>query len=89
MKPSSMIDNAYLSKIVPARRKTIQFNWIQKDWMVMSPKYREMRARCAAPMDKCFWCGYKILDGEAFSLACPEKGGNKVLCNSCADEASK
>ena len=73
-----------LSKHVPARTKTVKFNWCQKDWLPMSQQYRNIRSRLRNPMDKCFWCGHEFEDGELMSLAQPEKGTNKVLCHLCA-----
>lgn len=81
-----------LSKRVPARTKTVHFNWCKKDFTVMDQKYREIRKKHASkrsPMDACFWCGYKFMDGEMMALAQPKKGTNEVLCQSCADELLK
>jgi len=73
-----------LSKIVPSRRKTIKFNWCNKEFLVMSEKYRSARNKMR-PMDTCFWCGHKFDNGEMMALAQPEKGANKLLCQTCAD----
>ncbi|MBW2094185.1 MAG: hypothetical protein JRI80_04785 [Deltaproteobacteria bacterium] len=75
-----------LSKYIPGRTKTIQFNWCKKDWMEMTQKYRDIRAKIKRPKDKCFWCGHAFLDGEMMALAQPKKGRNELLCPSCADE---
>lgn len=74
-----------LSRMVPAHRYTVQFKWCKRDFSLMSPKFREIRAKCASPMDTCFWCKHSFADGEMMALAQPDKGGNKVLCQSCAD----
>lgn len=74
-----------LSWMVPAHRFTVTFNWCKRDFMPMSPKYREIRAKQSKPMDTCFWCKHAFEDGEMMALAQPDKGGNKVLCQSCAE----
>jgi len=77
-----------LTKRIPARTKTVKFKWCKKDFMEMSDKYRQIRAKTGrAAMDKCFWCGHVFANGEMMALAQPEKGANKVLCQNCADEA--
>jgi len=75
-----------LSRTIPAHRKAIKFNWCKKDFMEMSPRYRRIRSTLRDPMDACFWCKHKFIDGEMMALAQPEKGTNKVLCQACADE---
>lgn len=73
-----------LSKMVPAHRRTVEFTWLKRDFMVMTPQYREIRARCHSPMDTCFWCVRKLVDGEMMALAGAKKGANKILCQDCA-----
>lgn len=75
-----------LSKSIPARTKTVQFNWCKKDWMEINQRYRAGRANMRDPMNSCYWCGYKFRDGEMLALAQPLKAPNKVLCGKCADE---
>ena len=75
-----------LSKRIPARIKTIKFNWCKKDWIEINDNYRAIRKKLREPMDACFWCGYKFVNGDMMALAQPEKGKNKVLCGACADE---
>lgn len=75
-----------LSRLVPAHTKTIAAFWCKRDFMSMCQQYRDVRARCASPMDSCYWCGHKIADGEMMALACFETIGNKILCQPCADE---
>ena len=74
-----------LTKKIPARKKTVKFNWCQRNWMKMSPAYREIRNRCKNKMISCFWCGHNFEDGENFAIAQPVTGGNKALCHDCAD----
>lgn len=75
-----------LSKIVPARRNTVKFEWCKKDFMVMNQKFRDVRAQLKKPMDSCFWCRHKFIDGEMMALAAPKGKLNKVLCQTCANE---
>ena len=86
-----MIDSANrlaltLSKRVPARTKTIEFNWCYRNFAEMSPQFREIRARMSNPLDACAWCSHKFQDGEMMTLAQPKTGTNKVLCQQCAND---
>ena len=77
-----------LSKRIPAHTKTITALWCKKDFMLMSERYREIRSKCRSPMDACYWCGHKFINGEMMALASFEeiKVGNKTLCQNCAGE---
>ena len=75
-----------LTKRVPARMKTVVALWCRKDFMEMSQRFREIRAKSRNPLDSCFWCQHKFNDGEMMALACFEEKGNKVLCQECAAE---
>lgn len=75
-----------LSKQIPARTMTITARWCKRDFMEMSPSYRKIRCKTRKPMDTCHWCGHKIADGEMMGLANFYEAGNKVLCQTCADE---
>lgn len=82
-----------LTKIIPARRHTITANWCRKDYIEMSPRYRNTRNRINDGRDKidrmclCFWCKHRFEDGEMMSLvAFNGKVGNRVLCSKCATE---
>jgi len=75
-----------LSRRIPARTKTVYFNWCKKDFLMMDQEYRDIRAKCGNPMDACFWCGHKFKDGEMMALAQPKKGRNKILCQDCAGQ---
>jgi hypothetical protein len=81
------MNKLYLKKYIPGHYKTINFHWIKKEFMVMSPEYRDIRKKCGDLMDTCFWCKYKFKDGDMMGLGCPEKGRNKVLCQSCVNMA--
>ena len=78
-----------MSKRVPARTKTLTASWCRKNFLAMSPEYRAIRARTSKPMDSCHWCHHKFADGEMMALAAVHRSGNKVLCQSCADELLK
>jgi superfamily II helicase len=54
--------------------------------MEMSDAYREVRSRMKKPMNRCFWCKYSFENGDMMALAHALKGGNKILCQSCAKE---
>lgn len=75
-----------ISKLVPARTKTLTARWCRREFMVMGQTYRAARARAGSPMDACFWCEHKFVDGEMMALAAFDAPGNKVLCGKCADE---
>ncbi len=76
----------YVTKKRPARVETIRATWCKKDFMRMSPQFRSIRAKSRRPMDACGLCRHKFADGEMMGLAAFEKGGNKTLCQACADE---
>ena len=78
-----------LKKRIPARTKTITFRWL-RDFMEMDNVYRSVRLNCGGTMLCCFWCKDKFQDGDRIWLAQLEspKGGNKVFCAKCAEEAT-
>lgn len=76
-----------LTRTIPVRKKTVEFIWIRKNFMIMGDMYRTARSTLRKPMDSCWWCGHRFEDGEAFALGCIRGTGNKVLCHDCADEA--
>lgn len=75
-----------LSKRIPARTKTIEFNWCKKDFMKMNQRFRDIRNSLRKPMNRCFWCNHKFEDGEMMAIAQPQNELNKVLCQKCAEE---
>lgn len=75
-----------ISKQVPATTKTLTARWCKRQFITMSKRYRSIRATTGNPMDCCYWCGHKFPDGEMMALAAFNDIGNKVLCQSCADE---
>ena len=75
-----------LSRDVPARKKTLHAEWLKKDFMEMSPRYREIRASARNKLCSCYWCGHDFVDGEMMALAhFQESAGNKTLCQECAN----
>ena len=75
-----------LSKIIPARRKTITADWCRLNFMAMSPEFRAIRDRSRHKMQHCHWCQHPFVDGEMMALACFQENGNNVLCRKCAIE---
>lgn len=78
-----------LSKIVPQRRCTIEFNWVKSDFMLFGTfrVAREKRMGLRG-MDKCFWCKKPFADADMMALAQPTSGANRVLCQGCASGLS-
>lgn len=77
-----------LTRIVPAHRKTVGFNWCKPDWMTFGV-YRAARERAKMTIQvACFWCSARFKDEDMLALAQPEKGKNTLLCQSCAAETS-
>jgi len=74
----------HLSREIPARREIIQAKWCKKDFIKMGKEVRKARQCMRDPMDKCYWCGHKFIDGEMMALACLSGEGNKILCQNCA-----
>lgn len=76
-----------LSKRIPARMRVLKARWCKKEFTVMGPDFRRARARMRSKMDTCHWCRHRFEDGETMALASfVGKGGNKMLCQSCAEE---
>lgn len=75
-----------LVRIIPARTETIIADWCKKDWMTMSPTYREIRGKCRNKLTSCQICRHQFADGEMMGLACFQAWGNRVVCAACADK---
>lgn len=71
---------------VPARTKTLTALWCKKDFTVMDQKFRDIREKMSKPMDTCHWCNHKFENGEMMALAAVKGTGNKMLCQSCAEQ---
>lgn len=80
-----------LSKQIPSRTKTVQFNWAVKDFTQCNETYRNIRMKYGrGTMLKCDWCGHKFNDDEWFGLAQPKQKQegpkrNWALCHRCCD----
>lgn len=74
-----------LSKRVPSRTVTFEAYSCQLNFMEMSQRFRDIRAKMRNPMDTCHWCKHKFVDGEMMALAFTNTG-NKVLCQMCGGE---
>lgn len=77
----------HLSRIVPAHTYRVDFTWLKRDFQVMSPRYREIRAKVGGGMVSCDWCEYAFVDGDTMHLAGRPKGRNWLLCNTCTQMA--
>ena len=79
-----------LTKQIPARTETIIFRWLN-DFLEMGDSYRLAREGMGGTMLSCYWCKTKFQDGDRIWLAQLEnrKGGNKVFCADCANEAQQ
>jgi hypothetical protein len=82
-----MIEKPSLTKLIPARLKTVVFDWIKKDFCAYSEMFRSARAKSKDKLNKCFWCSKDFVDGEMIALGSHSSAGNKVLCQHCATEA--
>jgi hypothetical protein len=66
--------------------ETFSVIWIKREFMKMSPKYREIRSALRAKMDKCWWCDHRFDDGEMMGLVHIKGKTNKVFCQGCIAE---
>lgn len=75
-----------LSRIVPAHRITERFNWVQRNFHKFG-SFKAARERMNLPVqDGCWWCKTLFADDDMMALAQPEKGTNRLLCQTCVDE---
>jgi hypothetical protein len=80
-----------LSKIIPARRKTIKFYWVQRHFTKCSEKYLTLRKEYRRDsMTSCDWCKKPFEIGEWIAIANPVSGQegpkrNWALCQRCVD----
>ena len=80
-----------LTKTIPARKKTVQFNWAWKYFTQCDENFRSIRGEHrGATMLKCDWCKHEFEKDEGFALAQPkpkQEGPkrNWALCHTCAD----
>ena len=78
-----------LEKIIPARKKIIEFGWVRSNFMKMDDNYRRLRSKFKNQMIKCGWCGYDFLNGDTIGLASPKGKTNMVLCQECCTQAKE
>ena len=78
-----------LSKKIPARTKTITFEWVNKDFCKMSEDFIRIRKGRRYEGFFCYWCKHEFDMGESMGLGCINGRGNKMLCHNCCDEAAK
>ena len=76
-----------LSKTIPARRYTITATWLRRDYIEMSPRFREIRRD--DKMCRCFWCNHNFEDGEKMSMGHVDGKGNRNFCDRCARQLSE
>jgi hypothetical protein len=79
-----------LSKKIPAKTKTVRFEWAYTHFLQFSENYVKARSRFRSKLDHCDWCKKKFEFGEWFALACPkprQEGPkrNWFLCHDCAE----
>lgn len=77
-----------LSRKVPARTKTIELEWIKKDFLKMSPDFRRIRGGRTYEGFNCYWCKHKFNEGESMGLGSVKSKGNKMFCHDCCDKAN-
>ena len=84
-----------LTKIIPARRQTVEFKWAYKNCQQATEIYLKIRNGLhksrRGSMTRCDWCKRPFEINEWFALAQPIRGNegpkrNWALCNQCADE---
>jgi len=64
---------------------TFKPEWIRKEFMLYDV-FRESRKNMRKKMDKCTKCKHRFQDDEMLALASFGRKGNKLLCQSCADD---
>lgn len=72
-------------EFVITKTETWRATFIKREWMKMSPRYRDIRSRSRNPMCSCKRCGYRFEDGEMMALGMFDKRPNATLCQECAD----
>jgi hypothetical protein len=85
---TNQLTSGHLSKVVPAHRKTMKFNWIHREFQLFG-NFKAARTRMGLSIyDKCFWCKKPFADADMMALAQPTTGKNRVLCQGCAEKAT-
>lgn len=72
-----------LSRVVPRHKRTERFRWVKRDFMQFGV-FKAARQRMGLrEYDKCWWCKTPFAEADMMGLAQPEKGANRLLCQSC------
>lgn len=80
---------ASLSRIVPAHRKTLQLTWLHRTFMLFGTFKAARKKMRMDVYENCHWCKKPFADPDMMTLAGRPKGGNVLLCQSCAEQASQ
>ena len=78
-----------ITKKIPARTEVWTVLWIQKAWVPYTETFRQIRDGTKNKLDRCWWCHTRFEDNEMMGLLCLKDAGNKVVCQTCADEISQ
>jgi hypothetical protein len=82
--PLEEIDGSLVVEADLTLSEIFEITWINHDFMEMSQKFRDMRAKHTNKGDKCWWCGHSFEDGEMMALVGVAKKLNQLVCQSCA-----
>ena len=81
-----MIKPIKISRRIPARTETFHVVWASRDFMKMTPRFRDIRSKCRYKGDKCWWCKRPFDDGDMMALVAIKGKSNKLFCQKCAGE---
>lgn len=84
------ITGGQLSRVIPAHRRTVTFNWCKRDFMVFG-EFKAARLKMRMDIvgfSECYWCHKPFEEADMMALAQHPKGANKVLCQECAGSLS-
>lgn len=71
-----------LTRQIPARRETVEFYALKKDFSNYGEAWRKHR-----PDMKCGWCATPFKEGDTVALGFRHKHVNMLLCQICVDAA--
>src|ERR1700739_3158391 len=77
-----------LSKVIPRHTRTVRFHWCKRDFQLFG-FFKAARSRMGLSIlqgGRCYWCHRPFHDDDMMALAAPEKGANKLLCQTCAGQ---
>ena len=84
----SEIAGGTLSKLIPQHTRSMRFKWCKRDFMLFGD-FKAARSRMSRPIlqgGRCYWCHGPFHDEDMMALAAPEKGANRLLCQTCAGQ---